>query len=86
VVSAVSLGFNPLRLASTWNMGMLTPALEGWVTETDALPLTPPSAAVTLVEPAATPVANPELSMVATEVFAAAQTAVVVTLPVEPSL
>jgi hypothetical protein len=42
--------------------------------------------AVTLVEPEATPVANPELSMIATAVFAAAQADVVVTLPVEPSL
>ena len=64
----------------------MTPELDAWVTETDALPLTPLSVAVTLVEPEATPVANPELSMVATAVLAAAQAAVVVTLPVELSL
>jgi hypothetical protein len=51
-----------------------------------AIPLMPFSAAVTVVEPAATAEASPDELIVAIAVFAAVQLAVVVTFAVEPSL
>jgi hypothetical protein len=48
--------------------------------------LTPLSEAVTVVEPAATPVARPAELIVATAAFAADQLADAVTFAVEPSL
>jgi hypothetical protein len=56
------------------------------VTFSVAFPLTPLNEAITLVEPAATPVAKPLEFIVATMVFAAPQLAVEVTFAVEPSL
>lgn len=55
------------------------------VTVRVAVPVTPLRVAVTVVEPAATPVANPDAT-VATVGFELVQVAVVVTFPVVPSL
>jgi hypothetical protein len=65
---------------------MFTPDAVAVVTVRVALPLTPPSAAVIVVDPEATPVANPELSTVAIEVFAAVQSALELMFAVELSL
>jgi hypothetical protein len=65
---------------------MFTPDAVAVVTVSDALPLTPLSAAVIVVEPEATPVATPELSTVAIEVFAAVQLAVELIFAVELSV
>jgi hypothetical protein len=51
-----------------------------------AVPLTPPSEAVTVVEPAATPAARPVELIVATVVVATVQLAVAVAFAVEPSV
>jgi hypothetical protein len=51
-----------------------------------AVPLSAPMVAVTVVEPAATPVAIPDEVMVATFPFASAQVAEEVTSAIEPSL
>jgi hypothetical protein len=51
-----------------------------------AVPLIPPSVAVTVLEPTVTPVASPPELIDATAVFPAVQLAAVVTTPVEPSL
>jgi hypothetical protein len=56
------------------------------VTVRAAVPLTPESDAVIVVEPLATPVARPAEVIVATEVFEDVQVAVDVTLPVLPLL
>ena len=56
------------------------------VTVSVAVPLTPLRVAVTSVDPAATPVANPPDEMVATVALAVVQVAVEVTLAVELSL
>jgi hypothetical protein len=56
------------------------------VTVRAAIPLTPLSAATTVVEPWAAPVATPVEPIVATDVLAVVQVAVEVTSPVEPSL
>src|SRR6201989_3068708 len=55
---------------------MLTPSGVGSVTASDALPLVPFSAALMVVEPAATPVARPAEFTVATAVLATDQVAV----------
>ena len=62
------------------DVGVLT------VTVSVAVPLTPLRAAVTVEDPAATPVARPAELMVATEVFDEVQVAVEVTLAVVPLL
>jgi hypothetical protein len=64
-------------------MGMLAPVPGAIVTMNGAFPLTPFNAAVTVVDPEATAVASPELSIVATEVFATVHAAVDVTFAVE---
>jgi hypothetical protein len=51
-----------------------------------AVTFTLPTEAVTVVEPAATPVASPAALMVAAETVELAQVAVEVTFPVDPSL
>jgi hypothetical protein len=56
------------------------------VTVSVAVPLTPFSDAVIVLEPAATPVANPAALIVATDVFALLHVAVAVTFTVELSL
>jgi hypothetical protein len=56
------------------------------VTLSAAVPLTPPSDAVIVLEPAATPVAMPDEFTVATAVFEVVQVAVDVTFAVDPSL
>lgn len=56
------------------------------VTASVAVPLTPPTEAVIVVEPMATPVAKPAALMVAAETVELDQAAVEVTLPVDPSL
>ncbi len=56
------------------------------VTESVAVPLRPLSEAVTVVEPAATPVANPAELIVVTDGVALVQLAVELTFAVEPSL
>ena len=56
------------------------------VTVSDSDPLIPFSDAVTMVEPAATPVARPLEFMVANACVAMVQAAVELTLAVEPSL
>jgi hypothetical protein len=58
----------------------------GAVTVRVAVPVTPLIAAVMVVEPAATPVANPAELIVATEGVAIVQLAVELILAVEPSL
>jgi hypothetical protein len=56
------------------------------VTLSAAVPLTPPSAAVMVLEPAAEPVAMPDEFTVATVVLEVVQVAVDVTFAVVPSL
>jgi hypothetical protein len=56
------------------------------VTVSVAVPLTPFSDAVIVLEPAATPVANPAALIVATDVFELLHVAVAVTFTVELSL
>ena len=85
-VSMVSCEFSPLRLLSTCHVGMLTPAVEAAVTVADAVPLTVFTFAVMVVVPAATPVAKPDVSIVAAEVFEELHVAVEVTFPVVPLL
>jgi hypothetical protein len=51
-----------------------------------AVPLTPVSAAVIALDPAATPVASPPALIVATDVLALVHVAVEVTSAVDPSL
>jgi hypothetical protein len=60
--------------------------LAAGVTVRVAFPLTPSTVAVTVVEPAATPVAFPDALMVATFELVSVQAADAVTLAVEPSL
>jgi hypothetical protein len=55
------------------------------VTFSVALPLIPPSEAVTLVDPTECPIAKPLEFTVATLAFPAVQLAVEVTFPVDPS-
>ena len=56
------------------------------VTVSAAVPLMPLTVAVIVVDPAATPVASPAVLMVAVAVLDEIHVAVVVTLPVVPSL
>jgi hypothetical protein len=65
---------------------MLVSVPAATVMVSESVPVAPLSEAVIDVDPAATPVTNPEELIVATEVFAIVQVAVEVTLPVELSL
>jgi hypothetical protein len=67
-------------------MGIFTPVPEAIVTVNELLPDTPPCVAETVVVPEATALASPELSIVATAIFATAQVAVVLMFAVELSL
>jgi hypothetical protein len=63
-----------------------TSVFTGAVTVNAAVPLTPLSVAVTVLEPAATAVARPVALMVAAAVLELFQVALVLTLAAEPSL
>jgi hypothetical protein len=81
-----SFGFNPLRCASKCHMTTFAPPLTVAVTLSDAFPLIPLRDAVTIVEPAVTPVAMPLELVVATDEDTTIQLAVELTSAVEPSL